>query len=67
MNSWHRPGTGANLTEAMLGATVGSGLASVVLTVTTPRNLVGLAAALFALSAFTPAFIGGAGRTALEP
>jgi AAA family ATP:ADP antiporter len=50
----------------MLGATVGSGLASVALTVTAPRNLVGLAAALFALSAFTPAFIARVTATA-EP
>ncbi len=38
----------------MLGATVGSALASAALAVVAPRNLLGLAAALFALSAFTP-------------
>jgi AAA family ATP:ADP antiporter len=38
----------------MLGATVGSGLATAALAVIAPRDLLGLAAALFALSAFTP-------------
>ena len=38
----------------MLGATVGAALASGALTVATPRNLLGLAAVLFAVAAFTP-------------
>jgi AAA family ATP:ADP antiporter len=42
----------------MLGATLGSALAGAALAVTTARNLLGLAAALFALAACAPAFAG---------
>ena len=42
----------------MLGATLGSALAGAALTVTTPRNLLGLAAVLFAVAACAPVFAG---------
>jgi AAA family ATP:ADP antiporter len=50
----------------MLGATLGSALAGAVLTRTTPRSLLGVAAALFAAAACAP-FLAGRDEAVVEP